>query len=97
MTTPIARAQGRLGALKIRLETYNGLDVQLLAHGVRVTNPFKDGCCGDAPEPSDLVTCKARSEDGGRLWFFHSWGEPIAEADKVVDASVAIASRLGAK
>ncbi|MFE9102977.1 hypothetical protein [Actinomadura geliboluensis] len=95
MNAPIASAQARLGALMQRLDVYR-LDVQIKPQGLRVTNPFTDGCCEDNPEPSDTITCGPRPDDGGRLWFFHSWGEPISEADKVIDASVVIASKLGA-
>ncbi|MEU6750086.1 hypothetical protein ABZ914_28060 [Spirillospora sp. NPDC046719] len=43
---------------------------------------------------SDLVTCRARSEDFGNAWFWTSWGEPIARADRVTDAAVVIRGYL---
>ncbi|MWA03382.1 hypothetical protein F8568_023975 [Actinomadura sp. LD22] len=97
MTThiPPARAQAALGALMHRLDAYR-LDVRLKAEGLQVSNPYADGCCDDNPEPSDTITCRPRADDGGRFWFAHSWGEWIAEADRVIDAAVVIASRLGA-
>lgn len=93
--TPHANAFARLGALMNRLDVYR-LDIRISKDGLRVTNPFADGCCDTAQEPGDTITCRPREDDGGRLWFFHSWGEPIAEADRVVDAAVAIAAALGA-
>lgn len=99
MTTPTevpyAKAQAGLGALMHRLEAYP-LDLQLKANGLLVTNPYADGCCDDNPEPSDLITCVRRLDDSGRFWFRHSWGEWIAESDHIIDAAVAIASKLKA-
>lgn len=95
VTIPIASAQARLGALMQRLDLYR-LDVRLKLDGLLVTNPFRDGCCDGSPEPGDTVTCRPRPDDGGRLWFAHSWGEWISEADRVVDAAMCVASRLGA-
>lgn len=95
MTIPYARAQAGLGALKRRLEVHD-LDVMLKPDGLLVTNPHGDGCCEDNPEPSDTITCMRRLDDGGRFWFRHSWGEWIAEDDRVIDAALAIAGRLKA-
>lgn len=96
MNAPIASAQARLGALMQRLDVYR-LDVQVKPHGLRVANPCADGCCEDNPEPSDTITCEPREDDDGRFWFRHAWGEWIAEADRIIDASVVIASKLGAR
>lgn len=96
MNTPIARAQAGLGALMHRLDVYD-LDVRITPEGLLVTNPFKNGCCPDNPEPSDTITCRPRLDDDRRLWFFTSWQHPIAEADRVVDAAVFIAAMLGAR
>jgi len=50
---------------------------QLAVRGVKVA-----GLLGVATEDaSDAITCQPRAEDGGRLWFFTSAGEPVAEAD----------------
>lgn len=95
-TIPVAAEQMRLGALKRRLDLRGDLDVMLKAHGLVVSNPASAGCCGDNQELSDTITCRRRPEDGHRLWFFTSWGEPIAEADDSVDAAMHIASRLRA-
>jgi hypothetical protein len=37
---------------------------------------------------------RAREEDGGRPWFFTSWCHPIAEADQISDAVLALKSLL---
>lgn len=93
---PSAAEQMRLGALMRRLDLRGDLDLKLKPHGLVVSNPASAGCCGDNEELSDTITCKRRPEDGHRLWFFTSWGEPIAEADHTYDAAGIIASRLRA-
>ncbi|MFB4300200.1 hypothetical protein [Actinomadura sp. NTSP31] len=90
---PSASVFACLGALMNRLDLYD-LDVRIGRCGLHVSNPRADGCCEGAPEPADMITCRSRAEDGGRLWFFTSWGEPIAEAERVVDAAVIIAGRF---
>ncbi|WP_131737816.1 hypothetical protein [Actinomadura roseirufa] len=64
-----------------------GLETVLQRRKLIVINPKAPGCCPDVPRPADTVTCKPRAEDGERLWFFTSWGKPIAEADRIVDAA----------
>jgi hypothetical protein len=59
-----------------------------------VTDPHAAGCCAEVAHPADTITCRARPEDGGRMWFWTSWGEPIAEADRITDASVVILRNL---
>ncbi|WP_131738577.1 hypothetical protein [Actinomadura roseirufa] len=88
-------AYGRLGALMARLQIYE-LKTVLQRRSLIVLNPNLPGCCEGAPQPADTITCKRREDDGGRLWFFTSWGEPIAEADRVVDAALSVATTLGA-
>ncbi|WP_131738100.1 hypothetical protein [Actinomadura roseirufa] len=88
-------AYARLGALMSRLHIY-GLTTVLQRCGLTVINPKAVGCCPDVPHPADTITCKAREDDGGRSWFFTSWGEPIAEADRIVDAALIVATTLGA-
>lgn len=94
-TQPNAAAMARIGALMYRLGTYQ-LDVEVTPSGLRVRNPHVRGCCDDNGHPTDTVTCKPRTDDAGRLWFFTSWGEPIAEATDLVGASVTIAATLRA-
>ncbi|TDD65109.1 hypothetical protein [Actinomadura rubrisoli] len=48
---------------------------------------------GDATGRVQSITCTPRPDDGGRLWFY-SLGEPIAQADQVIDAAVIIAADL---
>ncbi|TDD93026.1 hypothetical protein [Actinomadura rubrisoli] len=88
-------AYARLGALMTRLHTYD-LKTALQRRGLIVSNPAKAGCCEQGPQRADTITCKPREDDAHRLWFYSSWGEPIAEADHIIDAAVIIAGRLGA-
>ncbi|WP_131741642.1 hypothetical protein [Actinomadura roseirufa] len=78
-----------------RLQIY-GLKTVLQRRSLIVINPNLPGCCEGAPQPADTITCKPRPDDGGRLWYFTSWQEPIAEADHVVDAALSVATTLGA-
>ncbi|MFV2173046.1 hypothetical protein ACFHW2_24825 [Actinomadura sp. LOL_016] len=83
---PLAALGAYLGARR--------LEVELTARGLRVANPDASGCCDDASVPSDLITCRPRRDDGGRLWFWTSWNEPIAEADRVVEATTFVLGYL---
>ncbi|GLZ14730.1 hypothetical protein Acsp04_49650 [Actinomadura sp. NBRC 104425] len=69
-----------------RAETHDPLwplSLRLAKRGL-VVERGADGLCvaveGD-PDARDTITCRPRPEDGGRLWFWTSRGEPIAEAD----------------
>jgi hypothetical protein len=86
-------SQGRLAALGAHLGA-RGFTVDLTAKGLRVTNPHAARCCAEVAHPADTITCRARREDDGRMWFWTSWGEPIAEADRITDASVVILGNL---
>ncbi|MFC4913193.1 hypothetical protein [Actinomadura gamaensis] len=81
-------SEGQLAALGARLAAF-GFRVELAAD-LRVVDASVRGCCAEVAHPSDRVTCRAREDDGGRLWFWTSWGEPIAEAARVEDAAIAI-------
>lgn len=48
----------------------------------------------DEPLASITVLCRARTDDGNRPWFFTSSGEPITEADRIIDAALIIRSLL---
>ncbi|GAA4103004.1 hypothetical protein GCM10022214_81390 [Actinomadura miaoliensis] len=77
------------------------LAAHLDAHRFAVKLTNEDCGCGtrtrrgaDNPVLSDMIRCRRRSEDGGRLWLFDSaWG-PIAEADRLEDAVVWVKGRL---
>ncbi|WP_131736018.1 hypothetical protein [Actinomadura roseirufa] len=88
-------AYARLGALMSRLHVY-GLKTVLQRRSLIVINPNLPGCCEGAPQPADTITCGPREDDGGRAWFFTSWGKPIAEASHIVDAALTVATTLGA-
>lgn len=89
-------AEARLAALGAHLGARR-LKVELTEGGLRVENPDADGCCLDAPRPCDTITCRPRPEDGGVLWFYTSWQEPIAPADQVIDTTVAILGYLSGR
>ncbi|WP_131742356.1 hypothetical protein [Actinomadura roseirufa] len=88
-------AYARLGALMSRLHAY-GLETVLQRRKLIAVNPKAPGCCDDVPRRADTITCKPRPDDGDRLWFWTSWGEPIAEANHIVDAALTVATTLGA-
>lgn len=80
----------RLAALRERLASYN-VEMRLEMGALIVI--ARTG----RPRPADVVTCQERRDDGGTLWFFTSWGDPIAGADDVVDAAMRIAATLDAE
>ena len=86
-TAPLAR----LAALGAHLAARK-FDVRLDSRGLRVTSPQVKDCCGR--RKSDRISCRARGEDGGRLWYFTASGEPIAPADRVTDAAVFVLGHL---
>jgi hypothetical protein len=84
ITDPLARLAAFLGG--------QGLKAEPTERGLRVVNPEIAGCC--SAHAADTITCRPRPEDGGRLWYWTSWGEPIAEADHIVDAALIIRGNL---
>lgn len=78
----------RLAALAAHLAARK-LDVGLDSHGLRVRKPQANG-----DGAADTISCRIRPEDGGRLWYFTSRGEPIAPADRVTDAAVFVLGHL---
>ncbi|WP_067459288.1 hypothetical protein [Actinomadura macra] len=49
----------------------------------------------DPTGATQTITCKPRVTDQDRMWFFdEANGEPIAEAEHIVDAAVIIAGHL---
>jgi len=81
-----------LAALAVHLSARR-LAVTTTAAGLRVVNKDVPGCCG-ARYAADTVSCRPREDDAGTLWFFTSWGEPIAPADQVEDAGMYIHAYL---
>ncbi|MFC5749530.1 hypothetical protein [Actinomadura rugatobispora] len=69
-----------------------GLKTELTDKGLKVVNPKIAGCC--SAHAADTITCRPRTDDGGRLWFFTSWGEPIAEPHHIADAALFIRANL---
>ncbi|XVQ10402.1 hypothetical protein ACQP1W_49170 [Spirillospora sp. CA-255316] len=84
ITDPLARLAAFLGG--------QGLKTEVTERGLKVVNPEITGCC--SANAADMVTCRPRPEDFGRLWFWTSWGEPIAEAGHIVDAALIIRGNL---
>lgn len=68
-------------------------DVELTTKGLRVTDPRVSASRDEGAAVSDLITCRERLDDAGVLWFY-SQGEPVAEAELVIDAAVTVAGRL---
>jgi hypothetical protein len=83
-----AESRTRLAALSERLKSQ--FDVELTGGGLVVCDP-------DRPGMVIAITCRRRPEDGGRLWFFASCGEPIAEVDRIPDTVVAINGYLAGR
>ncbi|MFB4320004.1 hypothetical protein [Actinomadura sp. 21ATH] len=71
---PLAVLGAHLGA--------RGLAVEPTARGLRVT--------GRSSADPVLIDCRARRDDGGRMWFFTSAGEPVAEAGRFIEAALVI-------
>lgn len=90
--TPDATA--RLGALGTVLRTY-GFRACMTLDGLHVTNPDVAGCC--TAHPSDVISVHPREDDAGRPWFFASSRYPLAEADRVPDAVIAVMRLLNGK
>lgn len=88
----------RLSALAAHLEAHR-LDVELAASRLLVRNPEAPACCPEAGRDSlaDAIGCRTRIEDGGALWFYTSWQEPIAEAHRITDALAVIKGYLAAR
>ncbi|WP_157419806.1 hypothetical protein [Actinomadura kijaniata] len=66
-----------------------GFATELTGGGLRVVGDGP-GCCAAQERPAVLITCRARAEDGGRVWFFTGWNEAVAPADRVADAVAAV-------
>ncbi|MFI0355557.1 hypothetical protein [Actinomadura sp. 9N407] len=83
-----------LTALGLVLRAY-GYAVQAVAGGLIVRNTNTGGCCPGQPYTGDTITCRARLDDGGRYWFFTSWRQPIAPADRYAETLAFIERYLG--
>ncbi|MGK5555223.1 hypothetical protein ACSNOI_26760 [Actinomadura kijaniata] len=67
--------------------TTRGLVAELARGGLRVSNPTVADCCG--AHPSTVITCRDRW-DLNAIWFYTSWGEPLAPVTRPVDAARAV-------
>jgi hypothetical protein len=87
--TPITpEARDRLAALRERLAVC-GYVVELDEAGLSVVAPVDHGM-----RLADKITVRPRPSDGDRAWFWTAWNEPIAPADRVIDAQVVISGYL---
>lgn len=95
--SPAVESYVRLKALGMHLRAH-GFTIQDIAGGLVVRNMTSTArsCCGARGVSGDTILCRPYPEDGGRYWFFTSWNQPIAEADRITDALVMIKSYLGA-
>lgn len=84
-----------LNALAMHIKAH-GFTVELIAGGLIVRNPRAPGCCESQAMAGDTITCRPHQGDGRRYWFFTSWQQPIAEADRITDALVIVKGYLGA-
>ncbi|ROO88759.1 hypothetical protein EDD29_6438 [Actinocorallia herbida] len=85
MVAPEAAALFQLGNL---LEG-QGFVVRRMSKGLMVGPP------GAIPPVVVEVWCGPRADDGGRLWFTFAGGKPLAEAEDVTGALMAIKAALG--
>lgn len=94
--------RARLEALAEPLRVH-GFTVELTVRGLVVKSPQvgvccpgAEACCSQAGQPglADTITCRPNADDGGRPWFFTSWQKPIAPADQITDAVVAVKGYL---
>jgi hypothetical protein len=77
----------RLAALAMHLGT-RGLDIDATPEGGLIArDPGR-------PDTTHTITCRPRPDDADRLWFYVSADTPIAEADRIFDAAVAICGLL---
>jgi len=82
-------AYARLGALMNRLQG-RGLRAELRRDSLTVSDPAGGLMAGTIV----TITCRPRVTDCERLWFFDGTGEPIEQADNVIDAAVIIIGYL---
>ncbi|MER6891989.1 hypothetical protein [Streptomyces halstedii] len=93
--TNVTTGETRLAALGAHLSS-RGFTIDLTALGLEVTAPQVTEYC-HAMCASDTITCRQREDDDGRMWFFDGRRRPIAEADQIVNATVAIKGELAAR
>ncbi|MEU6037297.1 hypothetical protein ABZ801_18010 [Actinomadura sp. NPDC047616] len=67
----------------------DGLTINYAADGIFVMDDT-------VPGATDKITCRARPDDGGRMWFWTGRGKPIAEADPdhLADAVLEVQAHL---
>lgn len=66
-----------------------GYTCQVDEHSLTVIAPVDHG-----PRLADVITVRPRAVDGGRPWFWTSWGRALAPLDSVDDAALQIVAML---
>ncbi|GAA4291333.1 hypothetical protein ACFQY7_52095 [Actinomadura luteofluorescens] len=95
--SPAVESYVRLQVLGMHLRAH-GFTIHHVAGGLVVRNMTSTARsrCGARGVSADTITCRPREEDEGRYWYFTSWRQPIAEAERITDALVMIKGYLGA-
>ncbi|GAA3930989.1 hypothetical protein GCM10023085_10460 [Actinomadura viridis] len=88
-TTPT----NRLAVLGAQLSS-RGYEVEWTQHGMRVINSKVPACCPKAAPREDSITLRRRPEDFDNPWFWTVRGEPLAQADRITDAILAVVGLL---
>ncbi|MFA1544797.1 hypothetical protein [Actinomadura chokoriensis] len=94
--SPAVESYVRLQVLGMHLRAHR-FTIHHVAGGLVVRNmtPTARSRYGAGEVPSDTITCRPREEDGGRYWYYTSWQQSIAEAERITDALVMIKGYLG--
>ncbi|WP_412515927.1 hypothetical protein K8Z49_31505 [Actinomadura madurae] len=94
---PAAESYVRLETLGMHLRA-QGFTVEYVAGGLVVRNETSTArsVCGARGGSGDTITCRPHDGDEGRYWYYTSWRQPIAEAERITDALVMIKGYLGA-
>ncbi|WP_242884432.1 hypothetical protein [Actinomadura litoris] len=91
---PASHSHERLVALGEQLKD-RGYVTRMVAGGLVVRNP-------DLPSGhhrqlgADTIACRPYRADWNHYWFFTSWQQPIAEAERIPQALTVIKDYLGA-
>lgn len=82
-------AAARLSALKTHLDA-RGYRTRSTDRILSVVGLAKDSESREVVE----IVCEPRAGDGDRLWYRTDDGQWLAEADRLIDAGIAVSSRL---
>jgi hypothetical protein len=91
-----AGLRARLEALAVHLSAH-GFQAELTDEGLVVSGPRQGDRSEGGVRAALTITCRPHDGDEGRHWFFTSERRPIAEADRITDALVAVKGLLGTR